>query len=128
MLKKTVKQLVAEANQEVASISPEEAAKLVRRPGVVFIDLREPGELAASGTVEGAVHVPRGLLEFQMDPESPAHKADLTDAKEIVLFCGSGGRSALAGNSLKSMGVSGVFHVPGGFPALKAAGAPITKG
>lgn len=127
MLKQGAKQLVSAANAEVESISPEAAAKLIGREGVLFVDLREHSELASSGKIEGAVHVPRGLLEFQVDPESPSHKPELAEADRLVLYCGSGGRSALAAKTLEDMGISGVSHVPGGFPALKAAGAPTSE-
>ncbi|MES2135941.1 MAG: rhodanese-like domain-containing protein [Pseudomonadota bacterium] len=127
MLKQGAKQLVSAANAEVESISPDDAAKLIGREGVLFVDLREPGELASSGIVKGALHVPRGLLEFQADPESPSHKVEFAKAERLVLYCGSGARSALAAKTLQDMGVSGLAHVPGGFPALKAAGAPTSE-
>lgn len=127
MLKQSAKQLVSAANAEVDSLAPEEAAKLIGCEGVLFVDVREPGELAASGKIKGAVHVPRGLLEFQADPESPSHKTELANADRLVLYCGSGARSALAAKTLQDMGVSRVSHVPGGFPALKAAAAPISE-
>jgi rhodanese-related sulfurtransferase len=84
----------------------------------------EPAEVAKTGLVASAVHVPRGLLEFQVDPESPTHNAKLAASSRLVL-CGSGARSALAAKSLKEMGVENVVHVPGGFAALKEAGASI---
>jgi rhodanese-related sulfurtransferase len=119
----TAKDLVAEATKHIETISADEAVKLVGKPGVVFIDLREPEELQKGGRLTGAVHVPRGLLEFQVDPTSPTHKPELGGGKKLVLFCGSGGRSALAAKSLKDMGVESVAHVAGGFPALQKAGA-----
>ena len=119
----TAKDLVAEATKHIETISADEAVKLVGKPDVVFIDLREPEELQKGGRLTGAVHVPRGLLEFQVDPTSPAHKPELGGAKKLVLFCGSGSRSALAAKSLKDMGVESVAHVAGGFPALQKAGA-----
>ncbi|WP_082731402.1 rhodanese-like domain-containing protein [Sphingomonas sp. CCH21-G11] len=122
---RTSKQLVSEANALVETIAPEDAAKLVGNPEVQFVDIREPGEVAKSGLVAGAVNVPRGLLEFQVDPESPTHNAKLAAGSRLVLYCGSGARSALAAKSLKDMGVENVAHVPGGFSALKDAGAVI---
>jgi len=89
---------------------------------VVFVDLREPGELEKSGTLSGAVAVPRGLLEFYADPTSPMHVAALDPERHLVLFCGSGGRSALAAKTLKDMGFAKVSHVAGGFAAIKTAG------
>lgn len=125
MLKHSSKQLVSDANAIVESLPPEEAAKLVGDPNVQFVDIREPAEVAKSGVVAGAVHVPRGLLEFQVDPESPTHNAKLAARSRLVLYCGSGARSALAAKSLKDMGLENVAHVPGGFSALKDAGATI---
>ena len=125
MLKRSAKQLVAEASAVVESLAPEQAAKLVGDPGVLFIDLREPPEISGSGQVEGAINVPRGLLEFQADPDSPTHRAELSQGRRLVLYCGSGARSALAAKTLQDMGVENVVHVPGGFAALKAAGARI---
>lgn len=124
-MKRTSKQLVSEANAVVESLPPEDAVKLVGNPDVQFVDIREPAEVAKSGLVAGAVHVPRGLLEFQVDPESPTHNAKLAAGPRLVLYCGSGARSALAAKSLKDMGVENVAHVPGGFSALKDAGAVI---
>ena len=125
MLKHSAKQLVAEASAVVESLPPEQAAKLVGDPAVLFVDLREPPEVANSGLVNGAINVPRGLLEFQADPDSPTHRAELSQGRRLVLYCGSGARSALAAKTLQDMGVENVAHVPGGFAALKAAGARI---
>ena len=125
MVTRSSKQLVAEANALVETIAPEDAAKLIDNPDVQFVDLREPEEIVKSGMVAGAVNVPRGVLEFQVDPESPTHNAKLSAGSRLVLYCGSGARSALAAKSLNDMGVPNVAHVPGGFPALKDAGASI---
>jgi len=125
MLNRSAKQLVAEANAAVESLPADEAAKLVSEPGVLFVDVREPAELANSGAIKGAVNVPRGLLEFQADPDSPTHRHELSQAARLVLYCGSGARSALAAKTLRDMGLSSVAHVRGGFPALKSAGAPL---
>lgn len=127
MPRRTSKQLVSEANALVESLPPEEAARLVGNSDIQFVDIREPAEVAKSGLVAGAVNVPRGLLEFQIDPESPTHNAKLAAGSRLVLYCGSGARSALAAKSLKEMGVENVVHVPGGFSALKEAGASIAS-
>ena len=128
MMTKTAKDLVAEANKTVETLSAEEAAKLVRDPNVVLVDVREGEELQKTGTVQGAVHVPRGFLEFQADPTSASHKPELGGGKRLVLYCGSGNRSALAAKTLKEMGIEDVAHVAGGFAALRQAGAPIQDG
>lgn len=117
---KTANQLVIDANGQIETLAAEEAIKLKDDGNVVFVDLREPGEVE-KGSLPGAVHVPRGLLEFQIDPESPSHNPKLAGKKKLVLYCGSGGRSALAARTLKDMGVTNVAHVAGGFPALQKA-------
>lgn len=117
---KSAKQLVSEANQQIETLTPDEAIKLAGDESVVFVDLRELAEVEKD-SLPGAVHVPRGLLEFQVDPQSPSHNTQLAGNKKLVLYCGSGGRSALATKALKDMGVSNVAHVAGGFPALKQA-------
>ena len=122
---KTAKDLVAEANQTVETLSAEEAVKLVGDPGVVLVDVREGEELQKTGKVQGAVHVPRGFLEFQADPTSPSHKPELGGGKKLVLYCASGNRSVLGAKALKEMGIENVAHVAGGFNALQQAGAPI---
>lgn len=121
---KTAKDLVGQANREVETLSGEEALKLAGDPDVVFVDVREGEELRKSGKLRGAVHVPRGFLEFQADPASPVHKAELGEGKKLVLYCGSGSRSALAAKTLKDMGFPKVAHVAGGFPTLVQAGGP----
>jgi rhodanese-related sulfurtransferase len=118
----TAKELVAKATKQIETLSAQEAVKLVGKPDVVFVDVREPEELRNSGSVTDAIHVPRGLLEFQVDPASPTYNQELSSGKKLVLFCGSGSRSALAAQSLKTMGVASVAHVAGGFPALQKAG------
>ncbi|WP_457089916.1 rhodanese-like domain-containing protein [Microvirga sp. P5_D2] len=128
MMTKSAKDLVAEANQTVETLSAEDAVKLVGGPGVVLVDVREGEELQKTGKVQGAVHVPRGFLEFQADPASASHKPELGGGKRLVLYCGSGSRSALAAKTLKEMGIGNVAHVAGGFAALQRAGAPIEEG
>ena len=125
---KSAKDLVAEASREIETLTAEEAMKRLGEADTVFVDVREGGEVRKSGKVKGAVHVPRGFLEFQVDPTSPTHKAELGAGKRLVLYCGSGSRSALAAKTLKEMGVEHVAHVEGGFPALQKAGAPHEPG
>ena len=122
MGRKSAKDLVAEASREVETLSGEQAVKLLARPDVVFVDVREGEELQKTGKLRGAVHVPRGFLEFQADPNSPTHKPELGGDKKLVLYCGSGNRSALAAKTLKDMGLENVAHVAGGFSALQQAG------
>ena len=123
---KTVQGMLAEANADVPRISPEDAKKLVGRPDVVFLDVREPPEVAASGKVPGAMAIPRGLIEFRADPASPLHEAALKNAKTIVAYCASGGRSALVGKTLKDMGYTDVQNL-GGFKGWLDAGGDVEK-
>ncbi|MDA7468854.1 rhodanese-like domain-containing protein [Candidatus Pelagibacter ubique] len=111
--------LVAEALREIKTISPEQALKLSKENKCNLIDIREKGELDKSGRVENSHHIPRGMLEFWLDPESPYFKNGKLDMeKEIVLFCAGGLRSALAAKSLKEMGFENISHIEGGFAAI----------
>ena len=108
---KTAKELVAEASTGLQTLSAEDALKLMGDPNVIFVDVREQEELQRTGKLRGAIHVPRGLLEFQVDPTSPTHKPELGGEKKLVLYCGSGGRSALGAKTLNQMGINNVAHV-----------------
>ena len=111
--------LVTEALREIKTISPEQALKLSNENKCNLIDIREKGELDKTGRVENSHHIPRGMLEFWLDPESPYFKNGKLDMeKEIVLFCAGGLRSALAAKSLKEMGFENVSHIEGGFAAI----------
>lgn len=123
---KTVQAMIAEADAEVPRISPQEAKSLVGRPDVVFLDVREPGEVAASGKVPGALAVPRGLVEFRADPNSPLHDAAFDRAKTVIAYCASGGRSALVGKTLKDMGYGNVYNL-GGFKGWLDSGGDVEK-
>ena len=111
--------LVAEALSEIKTITPELALKLSNENKCNLIDIREKGELDKTGRVENSHHIPRGMLEFWLDPESPYFKNGKLDMnKEMVLFCAGGLRSALAAKSLKEMGFDKVSHIDGGFAAI----------
>ena len=111
--------LVFEALKEIKTITPAEALKLSNSNECNLIDIREKGELDKTGRVENSHHIPRGMLEFWLDPESPYFKNGKLDMeKEIVLFCAGGLRSALAAKSLKEMGFENVSHIEGGFAAI----------
>lgn len=111
--------LVAEALSEIKTITPEQALKLSNENKCNLIDIREKGELDKTGRVENSHHIPRGMLEFWLDPESPYFKNGKLDMeKEIVLFCAGGLRSALAAKSLKEMGFENVSHIDGGFTSI----------
>ena len=123
---KTVKEMLAEAEAAVPRISPEEAKSLVGQSDVLFLDVREPSEVAASGKVPGALPIPRGLVEFRADPTSPVHDANFDRAKTIVAYCASGGRSALVLKTLKEMGYENVRNL-GGFKGWVDAGGKVEK-
>ena len=121
------RQMVAEAAAAPEQISPGEAVKLIGKPDVVFVDVRDQSEIEKTRSVRGAMDVPRSLLEFKGDPEIPAHERELASGKRLVLFCASGGWAALAAKTLKDMRVECVAHVPGGdFDEPSQAGAPTT--
>ena len=111
--------LVAEALSKIKTITPEQALKLSNENKCNLIDIREKGELDKTGRVENSHHIPRGMLEFWLDPESLYFKNGKLDMeKEIVLFCAGGLRSALAAKSLKEMGFENVSHIDGGFASI----------
>ena len=113
-------ELVNKALKEIKTISTDEAYKLIKENNSNLIDIRDVRELQKEGSVEGAKHIPRGMLEFWLDPESAYFKNGKLDLeKEIVLFCAGGLRSALAAKSLKEMGFEKVSHIDGGFGAIK---------
>lgn len=120
---KSAKEMVSAANSSVETLTPESAIEQAKQKGAVFVDVRESEELKKTGRLKGAVHAPRGFLEFHADPSSLNHNPALRSGKKLILYCASGGRSALAAATLKVMGVDNVSHVAGGFPALKSAGA-----
>ena len=116
---KSSQTLVSEALKEVKTITTEEALKLSNEGKCNLIDIREKGELDNTGRVENSNHIPRGMLEFWLDPESPYFKNGKLDMnKEMVLFCAGGLRSALAAKALKEMGFEKVSHIDGGFAAI----------
>ncbi|MDB9810969.1 rhodanese-like domain-containing protein [Candidatus Pelagibacter sp.] len=116
---KSSQTLVSEALNEVKTISADEALKLSNEDKCTLIDIREKGELDKTGRIENSNHIPRGMLEFWLDPEGPYFKSGKIDmSKEIVLFCAGGLRSALAAKSLKEMGFEKVSHIDGGFAAI----------
>ena len=124
---KSSQTLVSEALQEIKTISTEDAHKMFRDNKCNLIDIRDIRELQKEGQVEGANHIPRGMLEFWLDPESIYFKEGKLDLKkEMVLFCAGGLRSALAAKSLKDMGFEKVSHIDGGFGAIKQSKFKIT--
>ncbi len=121
---KTAKDFLDAAKAEIPTITQAEVEKLMGRPDVVILDVRDGTELQVSGKVKGALHINRGVLEFKADPKSPAHAPELTPDKTIITYCASGGRSALAGKTLKDMGYTKVFNL-GKFQDWKDGGGEV---
>jgi len=116
---KSSQTLVLQALTKIKTITPEDALKLSNEDKCNLIDIREKGELDKTGTVENSNHIPRGMLEFWLDPDGPYFKSGKLDmSKDLVLFCAGGLRSALATKSLKEMGFENVSHIDGGFAAI----------
>jgi len=124
-MKKGYKDLLADAARRVQGITPAQALDWHGDPEVVFIDLRDPRELEREGMIPGAFHAPRGMLEFWVDPESPYHKTIFASGKRFLFYCAGGWRSALATDTVQSMGLNPVCHLEGGFKAWKEAGNPV---
>ena len=123
---KSSQKLVEEAKKSIETMSPDEAKELSKKQEITLIDVRDIRELWKEGTFENAKHIPRGMLEFWLDPESSYYKANkIEDIKKMVLFCALGWRSALATKSLVEMGFENVAHVDGGFDALKKSGLKV---
>ena len=116
---KTIQNLVAEAMSEIKTIDADQAFQMVQDKNCNLIDIRESNELENTGRVEGASHIPRGMLEVYLDPNSPIiQNGKIEQNKELVLFCAGGVRSALAVKSLKDMGYQNVSHIDGGFSSI----------
>ena len=115
----------ADSMDDADIVDVEAVAQALDDPRVVVIDVRDQNELAQTGTVPGARHASRGMLEFYADPASPKHLPVFAEAESLILYCGTSGRSALAANTLKQMGFENVTHMTGGFKAWVEAGYPV---
>ncbi|MAG98370.1 MAG: rhodanese [Rhodospirillaceae bacterium] len=124
---KGYKQLCAEAEAEIETLTVAQAVELLDDAEVEIVDIRDIRELWREGTVPGSVHAPRGMLEFWVDPESPYYRELFGSGKKFVFFCAGGMRSALATQQVQRMGLQPVAHIEGGFDAWKEAGAPIVE-
>ncbi len=122
---KTAAQLVADAKSRTENLTPDQVANEVTEGGAVLIDLREPEERVQNGIIAGAIHAPRGMLEFYADPTSPYHRPEFEPNRRTILHCASGGRSALAADTLRQLGYSNVAHLEGGLNAWKETGHPV---
>lgn len=121
---KTAAQLVAEAKTRIENLTPAQVAAELEN-GAVLIDLREPAERIAHGAIPNALPAPRGMLEFYADPTSAYHRPEFDPARRMILACASGGRSALAADTLRQMGYGRVAHLAGGINAWREAGYPV---
>jgi rhodanese-related sulfurtransferase len=122
----TVKQMLEAANAAVPKITPAEAREMIDKGNTLVVDVRDAPEVEKSGKLAGAVHVSRGMLEFRADPESPSHDKNFAKDKNVIVYCASGGRSALAGKLLKDMGYGRVYNV-GGFKDWADSGGAVEK-
>ncbi len=122
---KGIAQLCAEAEAAIETWPVDKAMEHLEDDAVVFVDLRDVRELWREGTIPGALHVPRGMLEFWVDPESPYARDVFQSGKRFVLFCNMGWRSALAAKAVRDMGLAPVSHIGGGFTAWREAGGPV---
>jgi rhodanese-related sulfurtransferase len=122
---KSAMSMVEAAKREIEEIPAAEAVELVGRDDVVLVDIRDIRELNRDGKVPGAVHAPRGMLEFWIDPASPYFKPVFGEDKKYVFFCAGGLRSALAAKTAQDMGMKPVAHILGGFGGWKQAGGPV---
>jgi len=126
-LKIGYQELIHEAMAEIETLPVETAQKLLTDPDVVFVDIRDIRELEREGMIPNALHAPRGMLEFWVDPDSPYYKPIFGEGKKLVLYCASAWRSALATQTLKKMVVPNICHIEGGFSAWKKAQLPIVE-
>ena len=122
---RTVIQMVSEANEQVEEISVANALRLVKQENILFIDVRDIREVAKTGRVPGARHVPRGMLEMWIDPETPYHREFFAEDRKFIFYCASAWRSALAAKTAQDMGLTPVAHLEGGINAWIDAGGPI---
>jgi len=123
---KPIQTLVSEALKEIKTINSDQAFKMVEDNNCNLIDIREVNELDVAGRIEGASHIPRGMLEVYLDPNSPIiQNGQIDKNKEFVLFCAGGVRSALAVKSLKEMGYEKISHIDGGFAVMSSSGFKI---
>ncbi len=126
-LKIGYQELIQAAMAEIETLSLEEAQQFLNDPNAVFIDIRDVRELEREGMIPNALHAPRGMLEFWVDPDSPYYKPIFGEGKKLILYCASAWRSSLATQTLQRMGVPDVCHLEGGFGAWKKANLPTVE-
>jgi rhodanese-related sulfurtransferase len=126
MMSNSVKDMLSAANSSVPKISPQDAAALIQRGQALVVDVRDGLEIQSTGKVQGAKHVARGMLEFRADPDSPYYDKEFSRDKTVIVYCASGGRSALAGKTLQDMGYKDVRNL-GGFKDWAENGGAVDK-
>ena len=126
-LKTTVRDMVENANKEIETVAIDDAKALMNDENTVLVDIRDVRELDREGMIPGALHVPRGMLEFWVDPESPYHKEVFASGKKFIFYCASAWRSALATKAVQDMGLEPVAHLEGGFSAWQKAGGSVVE-
>ena len=128
-VKKGYKQLVAEAEQQIHAINSSELKERLKSldESMVIIDLRDVREVKREGKIPGSLHIPRGMLEFWVDPESPYYRAEFDKAQELVLYCNKGWRSALSAQSLQNMGIESIVHLKGGMEQWQKDGGTVSN-
>jgi rhodanese-related sulfurtransferase len=124
---KTAAAMVAEAKSRIENLSPAMVASEIQGGAALIVDIREADERVQNGVIKGAVYAPRGMIEFYADPTSPYHRPEFQLDRRIILQCASGGRSALATDTLATLGYSRIAHLDGGFKAWKEQGLPIEQ-
>ena len=122
---KSAVSMVGEAKTNIENLNPQQVSQEIKNDNTILIDLREANELTDQGKIPGSIHAPRGMLEFYADPSLPYHKQEFQPDKRIILHCASGGRSALAVQTLKQMGYENVAHMDGGIKAWKEQALPV---
>jgi rhodanese-related sulfurtransferase len=127
MIKKSAAEMVQDAKGRTENLDVNQVEREMAQGEALIVDIREASEVAATGMIPGAVAVPRGMLEFIADPESPMHDPKFVPDRRIILHCAAGGRSALAAETLKGLGFSNVAHLDGGMTAWAEAGKPVEK-
>ena len=126
-LKLGYQELIAQAMAQIETLSLVQAHELLNDENTVFVDIRDVRELERDGMIPNAIHAPRGMLEFWVDPDSPYYKPVFGEGKRLVLYCASAWRSALATETLQKMGVPHICHIEGGFTAWKKAELPVAE-
>lgn len=127
MSAKTVAHLIAEAKARIDNLSPGTVAAEMEGGDVLLVDIREPDELRQNGAIPGAINAPRGMLEFYADPTTAYHRPEFDPNRRTILYCASGGRSALATDMLQALGYADVAHLDGGLKAWREAGLTVAN-